>query len=83
MATVEEAAAPIELKAVDAAWPLYGTLKLASGAEAGAPAGNDAWLAQGALDRLDITVGDTFRIGSASSVELESSSRLVRQTENR
>ena len=66
MATVEEAAAPIELKAVDAAWPLYGTLKLASGAEAGAPAGNDAWIAQGALDRLDISVGDSFRIGSVT-----------------
>lgn len=56
--------APIELKAVDASWPLYGTLTLADGRETGAPSGRDAFLAQGALDRLDIAVGDSFRVGT-------------------
>ncbi|MDJ0642202.1 MAG: FtsX-like permease family protein [Erythrobacter sp.] len=66
MATAETAAAPVELKAVDDKWPLYGTLDLADGREAGAPSGTDAWLAQGALDRLDIGVGDTFTVGTTT-----------------
>ncbi len=57
-------AAPVELKAVDSRWPLYGTLTLADGTETGAPDGTDAYLAQGALDRLEIGVGDTFRVGT-------------------
>nr|WP_298929311.1 FtsX-like permease family protein [uncultured Erythrobacter sp.] len=57
-------AAPVELKAVDDKWPLYGTLILVDGTETGAPTANDAYLAQGALDRLDIAVGDKFRIGT-------------------
>lgn len=64
MATTEEAAAPVELKAVDERWPLYGVLTLKNGRETGAPTGNDAWVAQGAMDRLNIAVGDTFRIGT-------------------
>ncbi|MEO0642404.1 MAG: FtsX-like permease family protein [Pseudomonadota bacterium] len=59
-------AAPIELKAVDAKWPLYGVLTLADGREVAAPTGNDAWLAQGAIDRLGIAVGDQFRIGTVT-----------------
>ena len=57
-------AAPVELKAVDDKWPLYGTLTLADGSETGAPTGRDAYLAQGALDRLEIAVGDTFKVGT-------------------
>jgi len=63
MATAGENAAPIGLKAVDDKWPLYGTLTLKNGKNAAAPTGNTAWLGQGAIDRLGITVGDTFRIG--------------------
>ena len=64
MANTDEAAAPVELKAVEANWPLYGSFTLADGREPGAPGATDAYLAQGALDRLDIQVGDTFRIGT-------------------
>lgn len=64
MASTDDAAAPIELKAVDDAWPLYGSFTLADGSEPGAPSANDAYLAQGALDRLDISVGDSFRVGT-------------------
>ena len=64
MATTEDAAAPVELKAVDEKWPLYGALTLADGREAGAPSATDAYLAQGAIDRLDIEVGEEFRVGT-------------------
>ena len=64
MATVPDSAAPVELKAVDQNWPLYGTLTLEDGSETGAPEGSNAYLAQGALDRLGISVGDTFTIGT-------------------
>lgn len=64
MATTSDAAAPVELKAIDANWPLYGVLTLADGREAGAPNAGEAWVAQGALDRLGIGVGDRFRVGT-------------------
>ncbi|MEP0393433.1 MAG: FtsX-like permease family protein [Erythrobacter sp.] len=64
MASTGDAAAPIELKAVEPNWPLFGNFTLTDGSEPGAPSGNDAYLAQGALDRLDIEVGDTFRLGT-------------------
>ncbi len=66
MASTDEAAAPVELKAVDERWPLYGNFTLADGSEPGAPSGNDAYLAKGALDRLNISVGDTFRMGTVT-----------------
>lgn len=66
MASTDDGAAPVELKAVASNWPLYGTLTLADGSETGAPSGNDAWLAQGAMDRLGIAVGDTFTIGTTT-----------------
>lgn len=59
-------AAPIELKAVDQKWPLYGVLTLKDGRKVGAPTGDNAWVSQGALDRLDITVGEQFRIGTVT-----------------
>ena len=68
MATTGDGAAPIELKAVDTQWPLYGTLTLADGRTEGAPTGNTAWLAQGALDRLDIEVGDSFTVGTVQLI---------------
>ncbi len=68
MANSDDSAAPVELKAVDSNWPLYGTLTLTDGRETGAPTGNDAWLGQGAIDRLDIEVGDTFKVGTVELV---------------
>src|SRR5690606_18479884 len=64
MARTEDAAAPVELKAVDARWPLYGTFTLADGREAAAPRGDEAWLAQGAADRLGLAPGDSFTVGT-------------------
>lgn len=64
MASAGDNAAPVELKAVDERWPLYGALTLADGRDTGAPGGDEAWLARGAMDRLDIEVGERFSIGS-------------------
>jgi putative ABC transport system permease protein len=66
MASTGDAATPVELKAVDVNWPLYGTLTLDGGQRMGAPPPGHAWLAQGAADRLDIRPGDTFRVGTAT-----------------
>lgn len=60
-----------ELKAVDAAYPLYGTMKLAD-ADGRAleksvqelVAGNGAIAEKGLMTRLDLRIGDTFRIGT-------------------
>jgi putative ABC transport system permease protein len=64
MASTPEAAAPIELKAVDAKWPMFGRLTLADGRSVGAPQGRDAWIAATALERLGIAVGDSFKVGT-------------------
>ncbi|MFN7159818.1 MAG: ABC transporter permease, partial [Erythrobacter cryptus] len=64
MASTPTAAAPIELKAVDANWPLFGHLVLADGRRVGAPQGRDAWLAPGAIERLGISPGESFTVGT-------------------
>ncbi len=61
-----ENTAPVGLKAVDEAYPLYGELTLGDGRSVGAPPAGEAWLGQGALDRLDIGVGDAFTVGTAT-----------------
>ncbi len=66
MASTPDNAAPVELKAVDTLWPLYGTLTLADGRKVGAPRGDAAWLAKGAIDRLGIAVGERFTIGTVT-----------------
>ncbi|MGH6787527.1 MAG: ABC transporter permease [Novosphingobium sp.] len=66
MASAGELAAPVELKAVDVAWPLVGRLALADGREVGAPAPGTAWIAQGAADRLALKPGDTLTIGGTA-----------------
>ena len=68
MASAGEAATPVELKAVDENWPLYGMLTLASGRTAGAPPAGQAWLAGGAAERLGIGPGDRFRVGTRDLV---------------
>jgi putative ABC transport system permease protein len=66
MASTAEAAAPIELKAVDAKWPMFGKLTLADGRTVAAPAGKDAWVAATALERLGIRVGESFKVGTVT-----------------
>ena len=63
-ASTANAAAPVELKSVDEKWPLFGTFRTADGRTAGAPPPGEAWLAQGAADRLGIGSGDSFRLGA-------------------
>jgi putative ABC transport system permease protein len=63
MATAGDLTAPVELKAVDQAWPLVGQLVLADGRNVGAPAPGSVWLAQGAIDRLGTAPGRTIMIG--------------------
>ncbi|MEC7420954.1 MAG: FtsX-like permease family protein [Pseudomonadota bacterium] len=64
MARNGDQAAPIELKAIDASYPLYGELTLEDGRSVGAPAPDAAWLSQGAADRLGVTPGDAIQIGT-------------------
>ncbi|MGY6552222.1 MAG: ABC transporter permease [Erythrobacter sp.] len=66
MAVAGDNAAPVELKAVDDQWPLYGALTLADGRRVAAPEGNQAWLAPGAIDRLGVALGDEFTIGTVT-----------------
>ena len=64
MARAGELAAPIELKAVDARYPLVGTLRLRDGRSVGAPPSGSAWLAEGGAQRLGVAPGDSIVIGS-------------------
>ncbi|MXO98249.1 FtsX-like permease family protein [Altererythrobacter xixiisoli] len=64
MASTPDSATPVELKAVDDRWPLYGVLTLADGRTVGAPPAGQAWLAKGAAERLNIKTGDRFTLGT-------------------
>ncbi|MGE8142041.1 ABC transporter permease [Novosphingobium sp. NPDC080210] len=64
MARAGDLAAPVELKAVDEAWPLVGELTLKDGRRLGAPPPGEVWIGQGAADRLGIGPGSTISIGS-------------------
>ncbi len=57
--------APIELKAVDAAYPLYGKLRLADGRNVSLPPADTAWIGPALAERTGVTTGDTLRLGSA------------------
>ncbi|MBS0480800.1 MAG: FtsX-like permease family protein [Proteobacteria bacterium] len=63
MATNGALASPVELKAVDSAWPLVGRLMLADGRAAGAPPAGTAWLSPDAAARLGSASGGTVTIG--------------------
>ncbi len=54
-----------ELKGVDAAYPLYGTLTLAKGALKPRPSGTDVAVAPSLSQKLGLHVGDHFRMGEA------------------
>jgi len=62
MASHADNAAPVQLKAVDAAWPLVGSLTLSDGRQVGAPPQGSAWIASGAAARLGLKAGDSFTI---------------------
>ena len=62
MASNGDTAAPVQIKAVDAAWPMVGRLTLADGRNVGAPAPGTAWIAPGAAARLGLSTGQTFTI---------------------
>ncbi len=62
MVAAGDATAPVELKAVDANWPLVGRLRLADGRMVGAPSTNEAWLGEGAAERLGVRSGDTVTL---------------------
>lgn len=66
MARAGDLAAPVELKAVDHAWPLVGRLSLTDGRKVGSPAEGEVWIAQGAADRLGVGPGATISIGTAA-----------------
>ncbi|MBV9841758.1 MAG: ABC transporter permease [Sphingomonadaceae bacterium] len=55
----------VTLKAVDAAWPLIGRLRLVRGAIASRPHGLEAAIAPALAERLGVHVGGTIRIGAA------------------
>ena len=55
----------VDLKAVDGAYPLYGTFAAAPGAIATKPAPGLIFLAPATADRLRLHVGDPLRIGAA------------------
>jgi len=54
--------APVELKAVDTRWPMVGRLRLADGRMVGAPPANQAWLSEGAAERLGVKPGDAVTL---------------------
>jgi len=57
---------PIELKAVDGAYPLYGALRLADGRQVSMPAADTAWIGTALAERMGARVGDNVRLGSAT-----------------
>ncbi|HEX8058525.1 MAG TPA: FtsX-like permease family protein, partial [Novosphingobium sp.] len=63
MASLGDTSAPVELKAVDARWPLIGHLRLKDGRAVGAPAEGSVWIGEGAAERLGVKVGDAISIG--------------------
>ncbi|WAT19007.1 ABC transporter permease [Aurantiacibacter sp. MUD11] len=64
MASTPDAAVPVELKAVAANYPMYGTLLLQGGVSAEAPSAGEAYLAEGAAERLDAQPGDVITLGT-------------------
>ena len=65
MASTQEDTAPVELKAVQGNWPLYGALTLTDGSSTGAPAAGQAWMAQDVAERLGLQAGDNFTLGTS------------------
>lgn len=66
MAISEAQSVPVELKAVDGTYPLYGRLRLADGRDVSAPSVGTAWIGAALVDRLGVRVGESMRLGSAT-----------------
>jgi putative ABC transport system permease protein len=64
MARSGDIAVPVELKAVDVAYPLYGALELEDGRSVGKPELDEAWLSRDAAERLGADPGETIAIGT-------------------
>ena len=62
------AAAPIQLKAVDGAYPLYGRITLVDGRTVAGPPPGQAWIAPALAERLGLTRGARFRVGAATLI---------------
>ncbi|PLK26356.1 ABC transporter permease [Novosphingobium sp. TH158] len=63
MVSAGDAVAPVELKAIDANWPLYGRLTLKDGRKVGQPDAGTAWIGEGVAARLGVDKGGTIAIG--------------------
>ncbi|MES2753186.1 MAG: FtsX-like permease family protein [Pseudomonadota bacterium] len=57
--------APVQLKAVDMGYPLYGALTLADGRRVAAPGADTVWIGQALADRLRVAPGAALRFGTA------------------
>ena len=66
MAIRGDQSVPIELKAVDGRYPLYGTLRLADGRRVSAPSAATAWIGAALAERMGARVGEAVRLGSAT-----------------
>lgn len=55
-----------ELKGVDGAYPLYGTMRLESGARKGAPRAGAIWIGKDLASRLGLKVGGAVKFGEKS-----------------
>ncbi|MET4665803.1 FtsX-like permease family protein [Sphingomonas sp. PvP056] len=53
----------VDLRGTDAAWPLVGRFRLATGALASRPHDREIAIAEAAADRLGVKAGDTVRMG--------------------
>ncbi|MBD8471151.1 ABC transporter permease [Sphingomonas sp. CFBP 8765] len=62
------ASVPIELKGVDGAYPLYGTVRFADGGAAEPPRDSGIWIAPALADRLGVGRGARVRLGTAEFV---------------
>ncbi|UKK84332.1 FtsX-like permease family protein [Sphingopyxis sp. BSN-002] len=52
-----------ELKAVDGAYPLYGTMRLETGVRKGPPPAGSIWIGKDLASRLQLNVGGTVKFG--------------------
>jgi putative ABC transport system permease protein len=55
-----------ELKAIDGAYPLYGRMRLESGAREGPPPAGSIWIGKDLASRLDLKVGGDVKFGEKS-----------------
>ncbi len=63
MASAGGSVAPVELKAIDANWPLYGKLTLKDGRSVGQPAPGTSWIGEGVAARLGVDKGGSITVG--------------------